>query len=252
MVASTKDHRGAVNAIMVAPRTGGEAISAGSDGCCIIWDLSGGGAKRRASFQSNTFFKSVAYHPDESQVRRPPQLACVGGAPRARPGVMWWRCHRWTAPAGGGEGRPEGSVRVLWAWTHGRGSARWHAACGSGRVVRRRGGALRRRASCVQAVTTGTDRKITYWDVYDGSAVRVVDASEDAAMCDVAVDAAGDVIVSGGAHKLVQVPPPRGPCALRASSPHAHTLARCGGRRGWPVVEPRKVTRIMAHTRPAV
>ena len=124
MVASTKDHRGAVNAIMVAPRTGGEAISAGSDGCCIIWDLSGGGAKRRASFQSNTFFKSVAYHPDESQVRRPPQLACVGGAPRARPGVMWWRCHRWTAPAGGGEGRPEGSVRVLWAWARLRAVAR--------------------------------------------------------------------------------------------------------------------------------
>lgn len=57
----------------------------------------------------------------------------------------------------------------------------------------------------MQAVTTGTDRKITFWDVYDGSAVRIVDAAEEAAMCDVAVDAAGDVIVSGGAHKLVQV-----------------------------------------------
>jgi WD40 repeat protein len=57
----------------------------------------------------------------------------------------------------------------------------------------------------LQAVTTGTDRKIAYWDVYDGSAVRVVDACEEAAMCDVSVDVLGEVIVSGGANKLVQV-----------------------------------------------
>lgn len=42
-------------------------MSASSDGCCIIWDLVT--LKRRTSFYSNTFFKSVAYHPDESQVR---------------------------------------------------------------------------------------------------------------------------------------------------------------------------------------
>jgi WD40 repeat protein len=57
----------------------------------------------------------------------------------------------------------------------------------------------------LQAVTTGTDRKIAYWDVYDGSAVRVVDACEEAAMCDVSVDVLGEAIVSGGANKLVQV-----------------------------------------------
>ena len=67
MVASMKDHRAAVNCIMVSPQTGAEAISASSDGCCIIWDLET--MKRRTSFFSNTFFKSVAFHPDESQVR---------------------------------------------------------------------------------------------------------------------------------------------------------------------------------------
>jgi cilia- and flagella-associated protein 52 len=67
MVASMKDHRGPVNSIMVAPRTGAEAISASSDGACLIWDLEA--LKRRASFMSNTFFKAVAYHPDESQAR---------------------------------------------------------------------------------------------------------------------------------------------------------------------------------------
>jgi WD40 repeat protein len=82
MLASMKDHRGSVNSIMVSPKTGAEAISASSDGCCIIWDLET--VKRRASFFSNTFFKSVAYHPDESQVRphwppaTPPPLPTEG------------------------------------------------------------------------------------------------------------------------------------------------------------------------------
>ena len=68
MLASMKDHRGAVNSIMVSPKTGGEAISASSDGTCILWDLET--LKRRAGFMSNTFFAAVAYHPDESQARR--------------------------------------------------------------------------------------------------------------------------------------------------------------------------------------
>lgn len=67
MLASMKDHKAAVNAITVSPRTGAEAVSASSDGCCIVWDLET--MKRRTSFYSNTFFKSVSYHPDESQVR---------------------------------------------------------------------------------------------------------------------------------------------------------------------------------------
>jgi WD domain, G-beta repeat len=56
----------------------------------------------------------------------------------------------------------------------------------------------------MQAVTTGSDRKLAYWDVYDGSAVRVVDASASAGCCDACVDPDGEVIVSGGADKLVQ------------------------------------------------
>ena len=57
----------------------------------------------------------------------------------------------------------------------------------------------------VQAVTTGTDRKLAYWDAYDGSAVRVVDASDTAACTDVCVDPDGEAVVTGGADKLVQV-----------------------------------------------
>lgn len=57
----------------------------------------------------------------------------------------------------------------------------------------------------LQIVTTGTDRKIAYWDAYDGSAVRLVDASEDSAMCDVHVDCEGLALVSGSVDSRVQV-----------------------------------------------
>lgn len=63
--ASMKDHKGSVNSIQVK-RDDSECVSASSDGSCIIWDL--GTFKRRTSLFANTFFKSVVYHPDESQL----------------------------------------------------------------------------------------------------------------------------------------------------------------------------------------
>ena len=66
MVASMKDHKGPVNAIVVKGSTNDEAVSASSDGSCIIWDLMAG--RRRASMFANTFFLAAAYHPDESQL----------------------------------------------------------------------------------------------------------------------------------------------------------------------------------------
>lgn len=63
----------------------------------------------------------------------------------------------------------------------------------------------RQQTLTMQVVTTGSDRKIAYWDAYDGSAVRVTDASDDAAVCDVHVDAEGEAIVSCGADSLVQL-----------------------------------------------
>jgi cilia- and flagella-associated protein 52 len=123
MAASSKDHRGAVNAIAVAPASGGDAVSASSDGACIFWDISNAGTlRRRASCLSNAFFTGVAFFPDDSQT-----------------------------------------------------------------------------------VTVGSDRKITFWDAYDGSAVRVTDGSDTAALTDVHVDAAGRMLVSAGNDGLVQL-----------------------------------------------
>merc|ERR1711871_1294679 len=55
-----------------------------------------------------------------------------------------------------------------------------------------------------QILTAGTDRKVTYRDPLDGSAIRVLDASEDE-LHDVAITAEGDLFVTGGADKLVKV-----------------------------------------------
>jgi WD40 repeat protein len=56
-----------------------------------------------------------------------------------------------------------------------------------------------------QLLTTGSDRKITYWDAYDGSAIRILDGSQTAELNSLAISASGDLFVSGGADKVVRV-----------------------------------------------
>ena len=63
---SLQEHKGVVNSIYVKEGSSTECISASSDGSCIIWDLCS--FKRRSSLLANTFFKSVVYHPDGSQI----------------------------------------------------------------------------------------------------------------------------------------------------------------------------------------
>jgi len=56
-----------------------------------------------------------------------------------------------------------------------------------------------------QLVTTGTDRKITYWDSFDGQAIRILDGSESAALNALAISADGAALVSGGVDKDVKL-----------------------------------------------
>jgi WD40 repeat protein len=56
-----------------------------------------------------------------------------------------------------------------------------------------------------QLVTTGTDRKITYWDAFDGQAIRIVDGSDSAEINSIAISTDGTAIVSGGGDKDVKV-----------------------------------------------
>ena len=50
---------------------------------------------------------------------------------------------------------------------------------------------------CAQLLTCGTDRKITYWDAFDGNTIRIIEGSEDEIMS-IDIEPDGIVFVSGG------------------------------------------------------
>ncbi|XP_024535234.1 cilia- and flagella-associated protein 52 [Selaginella moellendorffii] len=54
-----------------------------------------------------------------------------------------------------------------------------------------------------QLLTTGTDRKITYWDAYDCAAIRIVDGSLTSEMTALDISPDGTAFVSGGYDKEV-------------------------------------------------
>ncbi|MCO5597565.1 hypothetical protein L7F22_051643 [Adiantum nelumboides] len=56
-----------------------------------------------------------------------------------------------------------------------------------------------------QLLTTGTDRKITYWDAFDCSPIRVVDGSLSAEMYSIDISPDGMAFVSGGADREVKL-----------------------------------------------
>jgi len=56
-----------------------------------------------------------------------------------------------------------------------------------------------------QLLTTGSNRRITYWDTFDGTTIRVLDGSEDAEVNTLAINSEGTYFASGGADKLVKV-----------------------------------------------
>jgi hypothetical protein len=104
---SMKDHKGPVNCIVIKASTNDECVSASSDGSCIIWDMAHG--RRRLSMFANTFFMSVAYHPDESQLVTTGTDRKVSGR---RGGA--WRGGGGGGGAGGVCGWRGGPVRGLW------------------------------------------------------------------------------------------------------------------------------------------
>eukprot|EP00899_Mesostigma_viride_P011827 jgi/Mesvir1/20645/Mv14866-RA.1 len=56
-----------------------------------------------------------------------------------------------------------------------------------------------------QLLTTGTDRKITYWDVYDGQAIRIMDGSMSHELNALDISSDGEGFVSGGGDKDVRL-----------------------------------------------
>lgn len=49
-----------------------------------------------------------------------------------------------------------------------------------------------------QLLTTGTDRKLTYWDAYDGQAIRIIEGSETSEMNALAMSSDGELFAAGG------------------------------------------------------
>eukprot|EP00928_Gymnodinium_smaydae_P079053 TRINITY_DN63071_c0_g1_i1.p1 TRINITY_DN63071_c0_g1~~TRINITY_DN63071_c0_g1_i1.p1 ORF type:complete len:652 (+),score=159.41 TRINITY_DN63071_c0_g1_i1:92-1957(+) len=119
MDASLKEHRGRIWCIKIK-NDDSMAVSASSDGSCIIWDLQS--KTRSLCLFESTMFKSIVYHPDESQL-----------------------------------------------------------------------------------LTTGSDRKVAYWDTFDGQAIRVLEASEDGELTTLSISKSGSHFVSGGEERLLKL-----------------------------------------------
>jgi len=119
MDASLKEHRGRVWCIIINA-SDEQAVSASSDGSCIIWDLKT--KTRSLCLFESTMFKNIVYHPDESQL-----------------------------------------------------------------------------------LTTGSDRKVAYWDTFDGQAIRVLEASEEGELCTLSISKSGSHYVSGGEERLLKL-----------------------------------------------
>ncbi len=56
-----------------------------------------------------------------------------------------------------------------------------------------------------QLLTAGSDRKITYWDCFDGQAIRMLDGSETGELNALAITKEGEHFVSGGEDKVLRV-----------------------------------------------
>jgi len=56
-----------------------------------------------------------------------------------------------------------------------------------------------------QLLTTGSDRKVAYWDTFDGQAIRVLEASDEGELCTLSMSKSGSHYVSGGEERLVKL-----------------------------------------------
>jgi len=56
-----------------------------------------------------------------------------------------------------------------------------------------------------QLLTTGSDRKIAYWDTFDGQAIRVLEASDEGELTTLSMSASGSHYVSGSQDRLLKL-----------------------------------------------
>ena len=56
-----------------------------------------------------------------------------------------------------------------------------------------------------QFISAGTDRKIAYWEVFDGALIRELEGSQSGSINGLDISADGHYFVSGGDDKLLKV-----------------------------------------------
>lgn len=56
-----------------------------------------------------------------------------------------------------------------------------------------------------QVLTTGSDRKVCYWDCFDGQAIRMLDGSATGELNALAITAQGEHFLSGGQDKVLRL-----------------------------------------------
>jgi WD40 repeat protein len=56
-----------------------------------------------------------------------------------------------------------------------------------------------------QLLTTGTDRKVCYWDCFDGQAIRMIDGSTEGEVNTLAITSEGEHFASGGSDKVLKL-----------------------------------------------
>lgn len=57
----------------------------------------------------------------------------------------------------------------------------------------------------VQILTTGTDRKVSYWEVLDGTLIRDVDGSPSGAVNTIDINVSGEQFATGGDDQMVKL-----------------------------------------------
>lgn len=57
----------------------------------------------------------------------------------------------------------------------------------------------------VQILTAGSDRRVSYWEVFDGSLCRDIEASSKGAINSIDMNQSGDYFVSVGNDQIVKV-----------------------------------------------
>ncbi|CAE8690654.1 unnamed protein product [Polarella glacialis] len=56
-----------------------------------------------------------------------------------------------------------------------------------------------------QLLTTGSDRKVAYWDTFDGQAIRVLEGSDEGELTTLSMSKSGSHYVTGGEERLVKL-----------------------------------------------